>query len=133
MAIKKSGRRRKRTTKTRGTDILKDGENFLRQLDSTIQSMSGLLGMLLNKKQGAEGAWFRPRQQQQRDINSEQRLVDAAYRHMGLKRGCGKARVKDKFRQIVKELRPDINTDPDTTKRYVALQTARDILLRMER
>lgn len=65
-------------------------------------------------------------------VPSEEELRESSYRYMHLHSGCGKTKVNRAFKKLVKEIRPDINLDELTKKRYIALQEARRILLKYE-
>lgn len=64
-------------------------------------------------------------------------LRSASYRFLRLKPGCGHKAVKSAFRKAIKELRPDLqgkNKEESAfkEKKYSAIKTARDILLKFE-
>lgn len=73
----------------------------------------------------------------QRKIKSNS-VVDSAYRFMDLKPGCGAEMVRKAFRRKVREIRPDlVSNDKKENElkenQFIALQTARDVLLEIEK
>jgi len=59
-------------------------------------------------------------------------VKESSYRFMKLNPGCGALSVKSRFRELVKDKRPDL-VESDNTKWFVALQVARDTLLKYEK
>lgn len=66
-------------------------------------------------------------------IEYEEKIKQSAYRFMKLKQGCGAKVVKDKFRTMVKEIRPDLEENKDKTDWFTALRVARETLLKYEK
>lgn len=51
---------------------------------------------------------------------------------MKLNPGCGKQAVRARFKEMVKEIRPDVNLDELTRNKFSALQVAQDIISHLE-
>lgn len=66
-------------------------------------------------------------------VDDEEQIKKSAYRFMKLEPGCGQLAVKNRFREMVKEVRPDLKEGKENTDWYMALQVAKKTLLKYEK
>lgn len=67
------------------------------------------------------------------ELTEDEKVRQASYRFMSLQMGCGIEAVKNRFRDMVKEKRPDLGEGDKNTEWFMALRVARETILKYEK
>jgi hypothetical protein len=112
------------------SDIFAKGAEFFNSINNTLLIARDLFGVI---KDSTKSFTSDNKVSQNNDINDEEKIKKSSYRFMKLKPGCGADSIKNRFREMVKERRPDLKEDTDKTQWFTALQVARETLLKYEK
>lgn len=113
-----------KNTSSKVVDFVDKGTKFFKALGEAIGAANNLYSSY-NKTNFSGFVKVNPK-------NKEKELVAASYRFMSLDRGCGKKAISKRFNEMIKEIRPDINLDELSRKKFTALRVAREYLLKIE-
>ncbi len=114
-------------------DIFDKGTEFFKSVNDTINLACGVLGTFTRKGTSSATNNNNRNNKNTTTTTDDKQIKISAYRFMKLESGCGLEAVKCRFREMVKEQRPDISDGEINTKWFVALQTARKTLLKYEK